>query len=84
MKVAIIFYTIMVVIALLIGVFISKVVFVPLQKQAKEYENIISEKYIFKGDTVQVVNSSLWNEDVTLDNGITVSYDFLMKCEKVD
>jgi len=84
MKVAIIFYLIMVVIAILTGVFITNAVFVPLQKQAKDYENVIGDKFIFKVDTVQVVNSSQWNEDVTLDNGITVSYDFLMKCEKVD
>lgn len=42
-------------------------------------KNLIGEKVSVESDTLTIVNYSMWHDDYTLSNGLTVAEDYVMK-----
>lgn len=42
-------------------------------------KNLIGEKVRVESDTLTIVNYSMWHDDYTLSNGLTVAEDYVMK-----
>lgn len=42
-------------------------------------KNLIGEKVRVESDTLTIVNYSMWHDEYTLSNGLTVAEDYVMK-----
>ena len=42
-------------------------------------KNLLGEKVRVESDTLTIVNYSMWHDDYTLSNGLTVAEDYVMK-----
>jgi hypothetical protein len=46
-----------------------------------EYKSHIGKSYMFDRDTIKVVDYSMMEKSYTLDNGLSVSKDFINQCK---
>ena len=53
-----------------------------LNDEEKRYNNEIGKDFIFKGDTLKIVNKSLWYGTFTLDNGLEVNSQLIFNKNK--
>lgn len=42
-------------------------------------KNLLGKKVSVESDTLTIVNYSMWHDDYTLSNGLTVAEDYVMK-----
>lgn len=47
--------------------------------QLETAKSLLGEKVIVESDTLTIVNYSMWHDDYTLSNGLTVAEDYVMK-----
>ena len=47
--------------------------------QLETAKNLLGEKVIVESDTLTIVNYSMWHDDYTLSNGLTVAEDYVMQ-----
>lgn len=50
-----------------------------LKAEENKYKIQVGKKVIIGKDTLQILDYSIWQENFTLSNGSTVSYDFVEK-----
>jgi len=48
-----------------------------IEEEQDKYKIHVGKKVIIEKDTLQILDYSTWQENFTLSNGTTVSYDFV-------
>jgi hypothetical protein len=66
---ALLMLVIVVLISIAFGLIVNKV-----EDVTSEYDSILNKEIILKSDTLLIIDCSIWDETVTLENGNKINY----------